>query len=326
MKILIVSGFLGAGKTTFIKALAKHTGKEFAILENEYGAAGIDKDRLETELASGTVNIWEMTEGCICCSAKGDFALSVLSIANAVDPEYLVIEPTGVGKLGNIVENLKQIEYDRITLLAPVTVVDIHSYRRYLQEYPELYQDQIAEAGTILVSKTEQASAEEKQQIFSALRAINPTAEIVTDHYSLLPPDQWLHLLEKGRDGSLHHSPSSEASADSEQLPDSFTLKHIHMRSPESLFLFLEDLIRGHFGNIFRAKGQLPAGNTWLQFDVADSRYCVISCEPAADSEVVFIGTDIHRQPIRRLCMTKITAGRKYSQPVFRRSVPDLAD
>ena len=326
MKILIVSGFLGAGKTTFIKALAKHTGKEFAILENEYGAAGIDKDRLETELASGTVNIWEMTEGCICCSAKGDFALSVLSIANAVDPEYLVIEPTGVGKLGNIVENLKQIEYDRITLLAPVTVVDIHSYRRYLQEYPELYQDQIAEAGTILVSKTEQASAEEKQQIFSALRAINPTAEIVTDHYSLLPPDQWLHLLEKGRDGSLHHSPSTEASADSEQLPDSFTLKHVHMRSPESLFLFLEDLIRGHFGNIFRAKGQLPAGNTWLQFDVADSRYCVISCEPAADSEVVFIGTDIHRQPIRRLCMTKITAGRKYSQPVFRRSVPDLAD
>ena len=295
-------------------------------MENEYGAAGIDKDRLETELASGTVNIWEMTEGCICCSAKGDFALSVLSIANAVDPEYLVIEPTGVGKLGNIVENLKQIEYDRITLLAPVTVVDIHSYRRYLQEYPELYQDQIAEVGTILVSKTEQASAEEKQQIFSALRAINPTAEIVTDHYSLLPPDQWLHLLEKGRDGSLHHSPSSEASADSEQLPDSFTLKHVHMRSPESLFLFLEDLIRGHFGNIFRAKGQLPAGNTWLQFDVADSRYCVISCEPAADSEVVFIGTDIHRQPIRRLCMTKITAGRKYSQPVFRRSVPDLAD
>ena len=328
MKILIVSGFLGAGKTTFIKALAKHTGKEFAILENEYGAAGIDKDRLETELASGTVNIWEMTEGCICCSAKGDFALSVLSIANAVDPEYLVIEPTGGGKLGNIVEILKQIEYDRITLLAPVTVVDIHSYRRYLQEYPELYQNQIAEAGTILVSKTEQASAEEKQQVFSALRSINPTAQIITDHYSHLSPDEWLHLLEKGRDGFLHHSPSSEASAstDSEQLPDSFTLKHVHMRSPESLFLFLENLIRGHFGNIFRAKGQLPAGDTWLQFDVADSRYSILNCEPAADSEVVFIGTDIHRQPIRRLCLTKITAGRKYSQSAFHRSVPDPED
>ena len=225
-------------------------------------------------------------------------------------------------------ENLKQIEYDRITLLAPVTVVDIHSYRRYLQEYPELYQNQIAEAGTILVSKTEQASAEEKQQIFSALRSINPTAQIITDHYSHLPPDEWLHLLEKGRDGFLHHSPSSEASAstDSEQLPDSFTLKHVHMRSPESLFLFLEDLIRGHFGNIFRAKGQLPAGDTWFQFDVADSRYSILNCEPAADSEVVFIGTDIHRQPIRRLCMTKITAGRRYSRSAFHRSVPDLED
>lgn len=76
-------------------------------------------------------------------------------------------------------------------------MVDIHSYRRYLQEYPELYQNQIAEAGTILVSKTEQASAEEKQQIFSALRSINPTAQIITDHYSHLPPDEWLHLLEK---------------------------------------------------------------------------------------------------------------------------------
>lgn len=81
MKILIVSGFLGAGKTTFIKALAKHTKKDFAILENEYGAAGIDADRLRAEEGQSPVNIWEMTEGCICCSAKGDFSLSVLSIA-----------------------------------------------------------------------------------------------------------------------------------------------------------------------------------------------------------------------------------------------------
>lgn len=128
MKILIVSGFLGAGKTTFIKALAKHTGKEFAILENEYGAAGIDKDRLETELASGTVNIWEMTEGCICCSAKGDFACLSSPSLMPLTRSTWSSSPPGVGKLGNIVENLKQIEYDRITLLAPVTVVDIHSY------------------------------------------------------------------------------------------------------------------------------------------------------------------------------------------------------
>ena len=116
MKILIVSGFLGAGKTTFIKALARCTGKKFAVLENEYGAAGIDGDRLNQSMKNGEVNLWEMTDGCICCSAKGDFATSVLTIANAVDPEYLVVEPTGVGMLGHIVENLQQIEYERISL------------------------------------------------------------------------------------------------------------------------------------------------------------------------------------------------------------------
>ena len=114
--------------------MAKHTKKYFAILENEYGAAGIDADRLRAEEGQSPVNIWEMTEGCICCSAKGDFSLSVLSIANTIDPEYLVIEPTGVGMLGNVMENLKQIEYEHISILAPVTIADI-----YRSKMPELF-------------------------------------------------------------------------------------------------------------------------------------------------------------------------------------------
>ena len=198
MKILIVSGFLGAGKTTFIKALAKHTGKDFAILENEYGTAGIDADRLRAEEGQSPVNIWEMTEGCICCSAKGDFSLSVLSIANTIDPEYLVIEPTGVGMLGNVLENVKKIEYQRISILSPVTIADIYSCRRYLKEYPALYENQIREAGTIFLSKSEQASPEEKEEARQILTKINPTATIYADHYSSLPEKDWLRLLETG--------------------------------------------------------------------------------------------------------------------------------
>ena len=109
MKILIVTGFLGAGKTTFIRRLSRNIGKRFVILENEYGAAGIDGARLGKDVAEEG-NIWEMTEQCICCSGKKDFASSVLTIANAVDPEYLIVEPTGVGRLSKIIENLKQIE------------------------------------------------------------------------------------------------------------------------------------------------------------------------------------------------------------------------
>ena len=125
MKILIVSGFLGAGKTTFIKRLARNVDQRFAILENEYGAAGIDGARLGQNRQGTQKNVWEMTEQCICCIGKKDFAASVLTIANVVDPEYLIVEPTGVGSLARIIENLRQIEYERIQLLSPVTIVDV---------------------------------------------------------------------------------------------------------------------------------------------------------------------------------------------------------
>lgn len=302
MKILIVSGFLGAGKTTFIKALAKHTKKDFAILENEYGAAGIDADRLRAEEGQSPVNIWEMTESCICCSAKGDFSLSVLSIANTIDPEYLVIEPTGVGMLGNVMENLKQIEYEHISILAPVTIADIYSYRRYLKEYPALYENQIKDAGTIFLSKSEQASAEEKEEARQVLAGINPTATIYTDHYSSLPEKDWLRLLETGYDGRLYQVKAEET----ENLPDTFSIENAYFSSPESLLIFLEDLIRGQYGNIFRAKGQIPAGSQWFQFDVADSRYGITGCEPQKTGKAVFIGTEIHRQPIRRVVLSKM--------------------
>lgn len=302
MKILIVSGFLGAGKTTFIKALAKHTGKDFAILENEYGAAGIDADRLRAEEGQNPVNIWEMTEGCICCSAKGDFSLSVLSIANTIDPEYLVIEPTGVGMLGNVMENLKQIEYEHISILSPVTIADIYSYQRYLNEYPALYENQIKDAGTIFLSKSEQASAEEKEAARQILSQLNPEAVIYTDHYSSLSEEKWLHLLEKGYDGRLYQIQKEETV----NLPDTFSIENAFFASPESLLLFLENLIRGHYGNIFRAKGQISAGSEWFQFDVADSRYGITGCEPQKTGKAVFIGTDIHRQAIRRVVLSKM--------------------
>ncbi|MFQ7032539.1 MAG: GTP-binding protein [Clostridium sp.] len=255
--------------------MAKHTKKDFAILENEYGAAGIDADRLRAEEGQSPVNIWEMTEGCICCSAKGDFSLSVLSIANTIDPEYLVIEPTGVGMLGNVMENLKQIEYEHISILAPVTIADIYSYRRYLKEYPALYENQIKDAGTIFLSKSEQASAEEKEEARQVLAGINPTATIYTDHYSSLPEKDWLRLLETGYDGRLYQVKAEET----ENLPDTFSIENAYFSSPESLLIFLEDLIRDST-EIFSAPKDrslpVPSGFSLM----ADSRYGITGCEP----------------------------------------------
>lgn len=311
MKILVISGFLGAGKTTFIKALARKTGKEFAILENEYGSAGIDGDDLRSSLsvgssasaaggAAGEVNIWEMAEGCICCSMKGDFAASVLTIANTVDPDYLVIEPTGVAMLSQVMENLQQIQYERILLLAPIAIVDGHSFDRYIREYAALYRDQIASAHTVLVSKMEQASAAERDKLEAALKNINPQGQIITDHYSALTADQWASLLERGYDGAVLQSQSS--SLQPSDLPDTFSMKGVSLESPERLFLLMEALIRGACGNVFRAKGQVRAGGHHFRFDVADGLYSITGGteEPETEDKVVFIGTDLARQKIRR--------------------------
>ena len=302
MDILIISGFLGAGKTTFIKALAKHTKKEIAILENEYGDVGIDGDILKKQTSGGEVNIWEMTEGCICCSTKRDFASSVLTIANSIDPECLVIEPTGVGFLSKILANLQQIEYEKIRLLAPITIIDGHSYMRYVQEYSVLYQDHVASASIIFVSKMEQATSDEKGQIMAELKKINPKGRIITEHYSLMNQSEWNRLFEVGYDGILL-KPKKET----ELLDiDTFSLADAIVSSPEQLLLMLEDLIRGKYGNIIRAKGQIEARGQKFRFDVSDGQYIVSGADSELENKAIFIGKNIQRQKLRRNFFEKI--------------------
>ena len=294
MKILIISGFLGAGKTTFIKHLSKATGYEIAILENEYGAFNVDSDILKED--SDGINIWEMTEGCICCSTKKSFAESVLTIANTIDPQYLVIEPTGVGILSNIIKNLKQIEYERTTLLAPVTIVDGNSYHHYIHEFPQLYKDQLMFASTIIISKMEDATYEQYQQLSSNLKKINSKAHILTQHYSQMSSVWFQQLLNTGYDGKI-----LKETTVMEELPDSLSLEDIYLTSLEGLILFMENLIRGHYGSIIRAKGYIKINTLLLRFDMTDSSYSITGAEESASPKAVFIGKHIDRQGLRRI-------------------------
>ena len=294
MKILIISGFLGAGKTTFIKELAKRTKKEIAIFENEYGTSGVDGDILKE---STKVNIWELTEGCICCSVKGDFAASVLTIANTVNPEYLVIEPTGVAMLSNLITNLKQIEYEHIKLMAPISIVDALSLERYKNEFPEIYKDQIEFADTVIFSKSENLSENEKEKLGIEVKSINNSCNIVSDHYSTQPDSWWDSLLLKYLDGTVDIPIKDETA----EMPDSFSLNNISVRSVEKFIIFLENLIRGLYGNVFRAKGSFSIKGLNLRFDVADNRYLVELDTDEMSDKVVFIGNDIKKQKIREV-------------------------
>ena len=162
-----------------------------------------------------------------------DFAASVLTIANVVDPEYLIVEPTGVGSLARIIENLRQIEYERIQLLSPVTIVDVYSYRRYMAEYPELYQDQIRSADTIIVSKTEACQAEEKQRIQKFLQEINPQAKIITDYASTMTREDYQSLLLGGR-----YEKEVQDTQSGEKMPETFSFENIRMEAPETCGVF----------------------------------------------------------------------------------------
>ena len=198
MDILVISGFLGAGKTTFIKEIIKKTKRDYCILENEYGAINIDSSTLKEDTNNSGVKIYELTEGCICCSSKGEFASSILTISNTIDPDYLIIEPTGVGYLSSILNNLRKVRYERIHILNAVTIVDgIYLFNSLNNDkLDECLLDQIKNASIIVVSKQENLSSEDKKLVKDKLHSINESAKIIIDeHYSFLSDDFFKSLF-----------------------------------------------------------------------------------------------------------------------------------
>ena len=293
MKILVISGFLGAGKTTFIQALSAKTGKAFAVMENEYGQAGIDGDVLQSD----RLKVWELTEGCICCSLKSDFASSILTIANTLDPEYLIVEPTGVGLLSSVMHNIKKIEYDRITLLEPITIADVHCVENYLQEFAEIYADQIKNAPRILLSKIEHTSPTEISRITAMLRGLNPQAEILTESYQNQPESWWLSLLKN----SYTDTAQPPIPLENEQLPDLETV-HFTDVKVESVYQLLEllvALLRGFFGAVYRAKGFAVISGQWTKFDIVNKQYTIATCEPMSQSKAVIIGQNLDKRRLQ---------------------------
>lgn len=307
MRILVVSGFLGAGKTTFIEELARRTREDFSVMENEYGQVGIDGQLLaEKEMPesgeedAGKLNIWELTEGCICCSMKSDFASSILTIANTIDPEYLIVEPTGVGMLSNVMNNIRLIQYERISLLSPITILDGNSFDRYCQEFPDIYRDQIASAGCVLVSKMEGADRQTLEQLEQSIRQINPDAEIFTTHYSANPNSWWESLLSCPADPT-QKLPGKAETPDLQNLG----LTEVSLPSGNQLLLFLQGVVAGVFGDICRAKGYLPVGSgeqtAWLRFDVVDHNYSITGIEAMPDSRAVLIGKGLKKNWLREV-------------------------
>ena len=255
MDILVISGFLGAGKTTFIKEIIKKTKRDYCILENEYGAINIDSSTL-SEDKNKDLKIYEFTEGCICCSSKGEFASSVLAISNSLDPDYLIVEPTGVGYLSSILNNLNKVKYERIQVLNAITIVDGQYFFSLLNnkdfKIDTCLEDQIKNASYLIVSKNEAFSKEEKGLITTKLKELNPKAVIINDkHYSELDESFFKEILINKEKKNSNLIASKVKPLD---LTNFSIKKEINLTSIYQVISLLEDVTRGFYGSINRAK------------------------------------------------------------------------
>ncbi len=194
-KIDIISGFLGAGKTTFIKKMLQEafTGEQVVLIENEFGEIGIDGGFLKD---SG-IEIREMNSGCICCSLVGDFGRSLKEVVDTYHPERILIEPSGVGKLSDVIKAVRDVE-DQIDakLNSFTTMVDVTKCRIYSKNFGEFFSNQIEYAGAVILSRTDKAKQGKIEESVKILRGINEKSPIITTPIAQLSGERLLEIME----------------------------------------------------------------------------------------------------------------------------------
>ena len=195
-KIDVISGFLGAGKTTFIKKLLEEAiaGEQVVLLENEFGEIGIDGGFLK----DAGIEIREMNSGCICCSLVGDFGKSLQEVITRYQPQRVIIEPSGVGKLSDVMKAVRDVSADLdVTLNSSVTVVDVKKCRMYMKNFGEFFNNQIQYAGNIVLSRTDIADHDKVEAAVAMIRELNDKASIITTPLDQLTGAQLLEIIEK---------------------------------------------------------------------------------------------------------------------------------
>ena len=325
-KIDIVSGFLGAGKTTLIKKLLKEAlaDSQVVLIENEFGEIGIDGGFLKD---SG-IEIKEMNSGCICCSLVGDFGTSLKEVLHTYHPERILIEPSGVGKLSDVMKAVQDAGLGtEVELNSAVAVVDASKCKMYIRNFGEFFINQIEHAGTIILSRTDVVSAEKVKLAVELIREHNPKATVITTPLAQLDGKEVLETIEgatdleaelmeqvKAMQEEHHHDHEHDENCtcgchdhDHEHghhhADDVFTSwgketphKFERAKLEEILKQFVED------DKILRSKGMVEGTDgKWIYFDMVPGEYEIRDGEPDYTGRIVVIGTDIHEHELEEL-------------------------
>ena len=332
-KVDIISGFLGAGKTTLIKKLLKeaYQGEKLVLIENEFGEISIDGGFLKE---SG-VQISEMSSGCICCSLVGDFGKALKDVEKQFHPDRILIEPSGVGKLSDVilaVQNTVKDEPD-MQLGSFVTVADASKVKVYMKNFGEFYNNQIESAGAIILSRTQKVSAEKLTAAVALLREHNKDAAILTTPWDELDGKTILaamekvsladELMEKIRaeheaDEHEHHHHHHDHDHDHECDDPECSCHHHHHHADEvftswgeeTVHTFTEEDIRraltaldtGDYGAILRAKGIVPTvDGRWLHFDYVPEEHEVRFGTADYTGRLCVIGSNLKEDGLKQL-------------------------
>ena len=335
VKIDIISGFLGAGKTTLIKKLLQDAfkGQQVVLIENEFGEIGIDGGFLK----DAGIEIKEMNSGCICCSLVGDFGTSLKEVVTKYDPDRILIEPSGVGKLSDVIKAVQGVQDEvDIKLNSYTTVVDAKKCKMYMKNFGEFFDNQIQYAGAIIMSRTDIASEKKVQESLELLRSLNKDAAIITTPIENLDGKKLVEVMEHPvsleqemleeehhhhHDGECgcghgheehehHHHHDGECGCGhdhhhhhADEVFTSWGRETIKKYTREGLEKILEALSESDkYGIILRAKGMLPAEDgTWIYFDMVPEETEIREGAPEYTGRLCVIGSKLDEHALEEL-------------------------
>lgn len=299
-----MSGFLGAGKTTFLNQYLPLLEGSTVVIENEYGDIGLDG-----ELMPKDVPVRELYSGCICCSLAIDFRKGIREIAETFRPNRIVIEPSGVGRLSDIVNACMQAkEKDGVdlTITKLITVVDLAGFEEYAEGFGAFYQDQIRNAGLLLLSHLETVSAKEKKRLIEKIRQMNPKAIIYGEDWRVMYPETLLELVEMTGDHERNRKVGMILPRYEKQVFSSISIQGTRAMSESDLMRILQELKAERYGQVLRAKGITEdMDGRRMHFDYTPSEVSIKEMDTAAgdekDTVAVVIGCELKEQAIRTL-------------------------
>ena len=310
-KVNIISGFLGAGKTTFIKKLIRevYTDEKLILIENEFGEIGIDGGFLQ----DAGIEITEMNSGCICCTLVGDFSKALKKVIDEYAPDRVIIEPSGVGKLSDVAKAIKDVKHVAdIEIAGKIAVVDGKKAKLYLKNFGEFYKDQVANASTIVMSRTQMMDQDKIEAVVHMLRHENEEATIITTPWDELGKEAVLHALEHEElahvhedhccCGHEHHHHEGHCACGhdhhhhhADEVFTSWGKETVHKYTAEELEIVVNALSESEtFGTVLRAKGIVAMQDgSWKQFDLVPGEAEIRDGKADYTGRICVIGTDL---------------------------------